>query len=434
MDSVVIACAIPFCLMPAARMRTKRDWRSDPRKLAGSAAEFGKVQLRHRCLEYIGIVYRCNGASIGGLEFRSGLSEQCRGGCDMTFTISSGSGEFSLRSRVANYLAPAAASTYPLTLSSFHASVNALQAGSLLTAASIAATLSLALAFGLAGLILITAMSLAAVEKPNALQLRAKQVAFLSVAAPTIFVFMGVLLYMAGNPVPDEMVWSVIWVSAIFYVSLGDRGLAKTAPARAAPSLRVAHGVSALAIILLFLGLHLSNHLVGLAGPDAHAAVMKVARIVYRAKAIEPVLVGLFLFQAGSGLWLIHRSLAQPMDRFRAFQLASGMYLAFYVVGHMDSVFIYARTYLGVDTTWVWASGGSAGLIRDAWNVRLIPHYWLGVFFVLAHLSAGLRVVLLAHGWRKVIADRIMISGSLVGGLVATLIMLAMCGMRVHFV
>jgi hypothetical protein len=73
-------------------------------------------------------------------------------------------------------------------------------------------------------------------------------------------------------------------------------------------------------------------------------------------------------------------------------------------------------------------------LIRDAWNVRLIPHYWLGVFFVLAHLSAGLRVVLLAHGWRKVIADRIMISGSLVGGLVATLIMLAMCGMRVHFV
>jgi hypothetical protein len=42
--------------------------------------------------------------------------------------------------------------------------------------------------------------------------------------------------------------------------------------------------------------------------------------------------------------------------------------------------------------------------------------------------------VLLAHGWRKVIADRIMISGSLVGGLVATLIMLAMCGMRVHFV
>jgi hypothetical protein len=295
----------------------------------------------------------------------------------------------------------------------------------------------LALSFGLAGLILITAMSLARVENANALQLRARQVAFLAVAAPIIFVFMGVLLYMAGNPVPDEAVWSVIWVLTILYVGLGDRFLTKktnAAPVQAAPSLRVAHGISALTIILLFLGLHLSNHLVGLAGPDAHAAVMRVARVIYRAKVIEPVLVFLFLFQAGSGLWLIHRSLAQPMDRFRAFQLASGMYLAFYVVGHMDSVFIFARSYLGVDTTWVWASGGSKGLIRDAWNVRLIPHYWLGVFFVLAHLSAGLREVLLAHGWRKVVAVRIMISGSFAGCVVATLIMLAMCGVRLHFV
>jgi hypothetical protein len=126
----------------------------------------------------------------------------------------------------------------------------------------------LALSFGLAGLILITAMSLARVENANALQLRARQVAFLAVAAPIIFVFMGVLLYMAGNPVPDEAVCSVIWVLTILYLGLGDRFLTKktnAAPAQAAPSLRVAHGISALTIILLFLGLHLSNHLVGLA-------------------------------------------------------------------------------------------------------------------------------------------------------------------------
>jgi hypothetical protein len=265
------------------------------------------------------------------------------GGSDMTFAISSGSRSYSLRSRAANYFAPAAALIYPLTLSSFHASVSALRAGGTPIATVVAATMSLALSFALAGLILVAAMSLGGIEKPTAQQLRARQVAFLSVAAPTIFVFMGVLLFMAGNPVPDEMVWSVIWVLAILFVALGDRFLGKeteTAPAQATPSLRIAHGVSALAIILLFLGLHLSNHLVGLAGPDANAAVMKVARIVYRAQPIEPLLVGLFFFQAGSGLWLIHRSLAQPMDRFRAFQLASGMYLAFYVVGHMDSVFI----------------------------------------------------------------------------------------------
>jgi hypothetical protein len=353
----------------------------------------------------------------------------------MTFSISSGSGSFSLRTRAANYLAPTAALIYPLTLSSFHASIDAPEAGSPRIAPIVAATASLAFSFGLVGLILVIATTLASVEKPSPLQLRARQVAFLSVAAPTIFVFVGVLLYMAGNPIPDEIVWLVIWVSAIAFIGLGNRlpgKEAETASAQTSSVLRVAHGVSALAIIFLFLGLHLSNHLIGLVGPEAHAAVMKVMRVLYRAKAIEPLLVGLFLFQAGSGFWLINRSLAKSMDRFRAFQLASGIYLAFYVVGHMDSVFIYARTYLGVDTTWVWASGGSAGLIRDVWNVRLIPHYWFGVFFVLAHLSAGLRAVLLAHGWRKAVADRIMIGGSLAGGVVATLIMLAMCGMHLH--
>ena len=82
--------------------------------------------------------------------------------------------------------------------------------------ANIAAILSLASSFGLVGLILVRATSLAGVEEPSALQLRARQVAFLPVAAPTVFVFMGVLLYF--KPVPDEMVWSVIWLLAILYV------------------------------------------------------------------------------------------------------------------------------------------------------------------------------------------------------------------------
>jgi hypothetical protein len=38
-------------------------------------------------------------------------------------------------------------------------------------------------------------------------QLCARKVAFISVATPIIFVFLGGLLYMAGNPVPDEVVW-----------------------------------------------------------------------------------------------------------------------------------------------------------------------------------------------------------------------------------
>jgi hypothetical protein len=122
-----------------------------------------------------------------------------------------------------------------------------------------------------------------------------------------------------------------------------------------------------------------------------------------------------------------------PSDRFQAFQLASGMYLAFYILGHMNSVFFYARVFLGIETDWGFATGAPAGLIKDPWNIRLVPHYALGVFFLLSHLSSGLRDVLMEHGLCRVIADRLMIGGSIAGGVVATLIILGMCGMRIRF-
>jgi len=161
---------------------------------------------------------------------------------------------------------------------------------------------------------------------------------------------------------------------------------------------------------------------------------MKLFRHVYRGEILQPLLVALFLFQIGTGLFFVWRETAKPSDHFRTFQIASGVYLAFYVLGHMDSVFIYARTYLGIDTGWGFATGAPAGLVKDPWNIRLVPHYWLGVFFVLAHLAAGARVILMGHGVRRVFADRFMIAGAVVAGIVATVIMLGMCGMRIQFV
>jgi hypothetical protein len=55
----------------------------------------------------------------------------------------------------------------------------------------------------------------------------------------------------------------------------------------------------------------------------------------------------------------------------------------------------------------VWASGGPVGLLPDAWNVRLIPHYSLGVWFVILHMGIGLRGVLLAHGASATTANRV---------------------------
>jgi hypothetical protein len=48
----------------------------------------------------------------------------------------------------------------------------------------------------------------------------------------------------------------------------------------------------------------------------------------------------------------------------------------------MNSIFfIFARTYLGIDTGWDLATGAPTGLVKDPWNIRFVPHYWLGVFF-----------------------------------------------------
>jgi hypothetical protein len=108
---------------------------------------------------------------------------------------------------------------------------------------------------------------------------------------------------------------------------------------------------------MIFLTLHIANHLMFPAGAETYDAVMKVFRRDYRNGIVQPLLVVLFLFQIGTGLFLIWRHTVMPSDRFRPFQIASGVYLAFYVLGYMDSVFIFARTYIGIDTGWGFATG-----------------------------------------------------------------------------
>ena len=57
------------------------------------------------------------------------------------------------------------------------------------------------------------------------------------------------------------------------------------------------------------------------------------------------------------------------MDRFRTFQIASGIFLAAYVLGHMNSVFVFARHYLGIDSDWAFATGA-----RRTHVVRIFPN------------------------------------------------------------
>jgi hypothetical protein len=205
------------------------------------------------------------------------------------------SGSYGLKSRLTMCVAPVAALVYPFTLKAFNVAVTALNAGSSSAVPVAAASVSLFFSFALPALIVVTALRFAEIEAPTVAQLRAKRIAIFAVAAPTIFVFIGVLDYMAGDPVPDVGLWVVFWAAITVFVLRADNEVPASSERKPiAPALRVAHGFSALAIVVIFLGFHISNHLSGLVGPEAHIAFMKVVRHVYRAAVIEPVLVGLF--------------------------------------------------------------------------------------------------------------------------------------------
>jgi hypothetical protein len=194
---------------------------------------------------------------------------------------------------------------------------------------------------------------------------------------------------------------------------------------------RVVHGITA-TVLCLYVLFHLANHVFGLiGGPDAHAAVMKVGRVVYRSGVGEPLLVAAMLFQVATGLYLSWRWSAAAHDFQRTYQVASGAYLSLFILGHMNSVFIYARSFLGIPTDWNFAIGAPTGLIHDAWDIRLLPHYALGVFFVLSHLASGLRVVLIAHGVDRRNADRLWVACVAMSIIIAAAIIAGMCGVRI---
>ncbi|MBO4220842.1 hypothetical protein [Bradyrhizobium neotropicale] len=318
-------------------------------------------------------------------------------------------------------LAPAAAAIcYPFLLRAFHAVVGT-QAAMSSPLEIVAATLILAVAF------VVPFLALALACRPDA-DPGARRLAYVGVATPTLFVFLGVVQALIHSPIPDELVWCMLWLAIATWSQAAGNPVAAMRPI--VGRWRIVHGMTA-AVLFLYVAFHLANHLFGLIGPDAHAAVMKVGRVVYRSDMGEPLLVAAMLFQIGTGLFLAWRWSAAPRDFYRTFQVGSGAYLSLYILGHMNSVFIYARSFLGIPTDWNFAIGAPTGLIHDAWNIRLLPHYALGVFFVLSHLMSGLRMVLIAHGANRRAANRIWGAGVAISAAISAAIIAGMCGVRI---
>ena len=224
-------------------------------------------------------------------------------------------GASALRVQLSVLIAPLAALSYPYILTGFNASVTRITMSDVGALPWLTAVVSLLLAFAVPLIALLAAMYFAEIRQPTLAQLRAKRMALLAVAAPTLFTFIGVVLTMLGDPVPDTWFWVACWALAVVAFFRADGNAAAPTEVQPIPAaLRVAHGISALVIIGIFLALHISNHLTGLVGPSTYDAVMKIFRHVYRTEILQPLLVTLFFFQIGTGLYLVWRHTAAPSD------------------------------------------------------------------------------------------------------------------------
>lgn len=319
--------------------------------------------------------------------------------------------------RLALWLPVAAAVLYPWALARFHDAV----ATSESVTPIVGAWLALAFALPLSCL----TPSLPAWRGTDGV---ARRLLLAGLTAPPLFVLTGVLKGLLHVPVSEAWIWSVFWIGlgAAAAVTKPVR-LERITPATA--RLRIAHGVIAV-LILLFVTFHLFNHLMGLLGPAMHARVMAVGRTLYRSPLAEPALVLLILLQVFGGVALATRWSARPLDPPRVIQVASGVYVGAFALTHMNSALVAARAVHRVQTDWAWATGAPEGLLLDAWNIRLVPHYALGAFFVIAHLFCGLRQVLLAHGIGKQAVDQVWIAGLAGAAALSATITAGLCGLR----
>jgi hypothetical protein len=309
------------------------------------------------------------------------------------------------------------AMAYPALLAaSFHSARWVGYAG---PAGALALALSLTAVFAVPALGLCEAIRLSGPAR-SAGHVRLRGVACLVVAVPALYTFIGVetdLLHIARF---ENNLWIAAWCWILWLAQRAERD---HDPVRTTPSLpttlRVAHGIGAALLLFGYIAIHVSNHLAGLWGAETHLALMDVLRRWYRHPLVEPVLVLLVLAQVGTGMRLLRGWLSRDADVPRTLQVATGAYLGLYIICHLNSTFVYARAALGIDTNFWFASGGAAGLLGGAWSVRLLPHYAVAVLALVLHLSAGLRVVVLAHGTSPARVAWLLPAGWIAGAAVA---------------
>jgi hypothetical protein len=260
---------------------------------------------------------------------------------------------------------------------------------------------------------------------------RARSIAHLAFATPSLYVGFANVGGVLHAPSAVPIAWSVFWTLVAMIVLLGPRpsSTAVAVTPVAHRRLAVAHGVSALAILLLFVGPHIGNHLAGFWNGSVHIEIMNAARHVYRDDIVQPILLALIGFQILSGTALVRRRMRMPSDILGTVQTMCGVYIGVYFLAHMTAVF--AARHAGIDTNWTWLTRQNNSMIGSLSNLRLIAHYWMGPIAIVAHVACGLRMVLLQHDISPAMANRLALALITAGAVASSVIMVALLNVHI---
>jgi hypothetical protein len=294
---------------------------------------------------------------------------------------------------------------------------------------SVVGSLTLALSVMLVSFVFGLRLGSPHVERPE--DFHARCVALLAFATPSLYVgfenVAGVLRASSAVPVA----WLVFWTLMAMFVLLGFRSSSAASAISLVGYRRLAvtHGVSALAILLLFVGLHIGNHLAAFWSGSVHVAIMNAARRIYRNDIVQPILLALIGFQILSGIVLVQRRMRMPSDIFGTVQTMCGAYIGVYFLAHMTAVF--AARHVGTDTNWIWLTRPNDSLLFSLFKLRLIPHYWVGPIAIVAHVACGLRGILLQHHVSTAPANRLALALITLGVVASSLIMAALLNVHI---
>ncbi len=250
-------------------------------------------------------------------------------------------------------------------------------------------------------------------------------------ATPSLYVGFNNVAGVLHAPSAVPVAWLIFWTLMAMIVLLGSRSSSAASAISGVGHRRlaVAHGVSALAILLLFVGPHIANHLAGLWNGPVHIEIMNAVRRVYRDDIVQPMLLMLIGFQILTGTVLVGRRLRMPSDFLGTIQTMSGVYVGVYFLAHMTAVF--AARYAGTDTNWSWLTRPHDSMLVSLSNLRLLAHYWVGPIAIVTHVACGLRMVLLQHDTSPAAANRLALALMAVGVVVSAVILAALLNVHV---